>query len=73
MVATATDVYGSDISKPCPFDGCGGTMTLRPGLKEAATPHTLEWPWRATWVCGTNASHFEIATPADERRATKRR
>ena len=35
--------------------------------KEAAGPHTLEWPWRATWVCQANPAHIEVATPAEEK------
>ena len=57
---------GAGLSKPCTVPGCGGTMRFKPPLNEAGAPHTLEWPWRATWVCSGNPAHFEIATAADE-------
>ena len=47
-----SDRYGEDDhTKPCTFGGCGGTMHFKPRLREADAPHTLEWPWHATWVC----------------------
>ena len=37
-------------------------MRFHPRQKEAAGAHTLEWPWRATWVCQANPAHIEVAT-----------
>jgi len=54
-------------TKSCTIPGCGGLMTLHPRQVEAAGAHTLEWPWRATWVCQTNPAHIEVATPAEEK------
>jgi hypothetical protein len=48
-------------------------MRFMPALNEAGAPHTLEWPWRATWVCRKNPAHFEIATAADEKKGNERR
>ena len=42
-------------------------MRFHPRQKEAAGAHTLEWPWRATWVCQANPAHIEVATPAEEK------
>ena len=42
-------------------------MRFHPRQQEAAGLHTLEWPWRATWVCQANPAHIEIATPAEEK------
>jgi len=42
-------------------------MRLHPGQEVAAGCHTLEWPWRATWVCQANPEHSEVATPAEEK------
>jgi hypothetical protein len=64
---------GNEPTKPCTFGGCAGTMRFNPRLKEAGAPHTLEWPWHPTWVCGDNAAHFEIGTAEDEREAARRR
>ena len=55
------------LAKPCTVLGCGGTMRFKPALNEVGAPHTLEWPWRATWVCEANPAHIEIATPAEEK------
>ena len=63
---------GNGLTKPCTFDGCGATMHFKPRLKEAGAPHTLEWPWQATWLCRENAAHFEVAPAADEREAARR-
>jgi hypothetical protein len=58
---------GRDPVKMCTFSGCVGTMRFHSQQKEAAGEHTLEWPWRATWVCQANPAHIEIATPAEEK------
>jgi hypothetical protein len=54
-------------SKSCTVSGCGGIMTFHPRQAVSAAPHTLEWPWQATWVCQANAAHIEVASPAEER------
>ena len=61
------NLHGSAPSKNCTVSGCGGTMRFHPRQKEAAGAHTLEWPWRATWVCQANPAHIEVATPAEEK------
>jgi hypothetical protein len=58
---------GSAPSKSCTVSGCGGTMACHHRQKEASAPHTLEWPWRATWVCQVNPAHIEVVTPAEEK------
>lgn len=58
-------VQANEPTQRCTFDGCVGTRRFNPRLKDAGAPHTLEWMWLPTWVCGENAAHFEIAT-ADE-------
>ena len=60
-------LHGSAPSKSCTVSGCGGTMRFHPQQKEAAGEHTLEWPWRATWVCQANPAHIQVATPAEEK------
>jgi hypothetical protein len=59
-------------SKDCTVPGCGGTMRFNSRRQEAAGLHTLEWPWRATWVCDRNAAHFEVATAAEESALARR-
>jgi hypothetical protein len=49
----------------CIVDGCSGTMLLHEPLREAEAPHTLEWPWHATWVCEQNSAHIEVITLRD--------
>ena len=61
------NLEGTAPSKTCTFSGCGGTMTFHPRQQEAVGAHTLEWPWRATWVCQANPAHIEVATPAEEK------
>ena len=53
-------------SRDCNVPGCGGKMRFNSRRQEAAGFHTLEWPWRATWVCDRDAAHFEVATAAEE-------
>ena len=52
--------------KHCSAPGCGGPMKFHPRQREADAPHTLEWPWHATWVCEKDASHFQVATSREE-------
>ena len=47
-------------------------MRFNPPRKEAAGFHTLEWPWRASWVCDQDAAHFEVATAAEESALARR-
>ena len=54
-------------SKNCTVSSCGGMMTFHPRRREAAGEHTLEWPWRATWVCQANPAHIEVVTPGEEK------
>jgi len=60
-------LYPQTPSKTCTVAGCVGLMRFHPRQTEASAPHTLEWPWRATWVCQANPAHIEIATPAEEK------
>jgi len=60
-------LQGREPVKICTFSGCVGTMRFHPRQEEAGGPHTLEWPWHATWVCRVNPAHVEIATPAEEK------
>ena len=60
-------LQGTAPSKDCTVSGCGGMMRFHPREKEAAGLHTLEWPWRATWVCQSNPAHIEVVTPAQEK------
>ena len=66
-------LHGSAPSKSCTVSGCGGTMRFHPQQKEAAGEHTLEWPWRATWVCQANPAHIEVVTPGEEKALGSRR
>ena len=65
-------LYPQMPSKPCTVAGCEGMMRFHPRQPEASAPHTLEWPWRATWVCDKDTAHFEVATD-DEDAAVSRR
>ncbi len=47
-------------------------MTFHPAQGVATGFHTLEWPWRATWVCQTNPAHMEVTTSAEEKKAWSR-
>jgi hypothetical protein len=31
-------------------------------LTVADAPHTLEWPWHATWVCAHDCLDFELVS-----------
>ena len=53
--------------KPCAVSGCGGTMQLRDARREAEAPHTLEWPWLATWVCDRDRAHDEVVAEPEYR------
>ena len=66
-------LHGSVPSKNCTVSGCDGTMRFNPRQKEAAGAHTLEWPWRATWVCQATPAHVAIVTPAEEKALGSRR
>ena len=46
----------------CVVAGCNGTMLLHEPPNEANAPHTLEWPWYATWVCEQNSAHIQVIT-----------
>src|SRR5262245_48385283 len=52
-------------TRPCSFAGCNGTMYIRDALETAPAPHTLEWPWRPTWVCAQDSAHSEVASAAE--------
>ena len=54
-------------AKPCTVAGCDGTMYFHDRMTEAAAPHTLEFPWYATWVCAQDAGHFEVIPEAEYR------
>lgn len=53
-----------ELTKPCPADGCAGAMYFHHPLTVADAPHTLEWPWHATWVCAQDCRHFEVVSEA---------
>jgi hypothetical protein len=44
----------------CVVAGCNGIMSLHEPLEVADAPHTLEWPWHATWVCEQNSAHIQV-------------
>ena len=67
------DLQGREPVKICTVSGCDGTMRFHPQQKEAAGAHTLEWPWRATWVCQANPAHIEVVTPGEEKALGSRR
>jgi len=50
------------LTKPCAAADCKGTMLFHDRREAADAPHTLEWPWYPTWVCGENPAHFELVT-----------
>ena len=58
-------------ARNCTVVGCGGRMRFHPSRSEAPGPHTLEWPWHATWVCETSPAHIAFATPEEERAAAE--
>jgi hypothetical protein len=55
------------VTRPCPVAGCKGTMYFHDRREPADAPHTLEWPWYATWVCAENPAHFQLVTDAEYR------
>jgi len=68
LYGCVSDDSEDELAKPCTVGGCGGVMHFKPPLQDAPGQ---EWPWLPTWVCREDSSHFEIATVADERRATE--
>ena len=54
-------------SKPCVVPGCNGTMHFHKALERASAPHTLEWPWFASWRCAHDPTHVELLSPAEQR------
>jgi hypothetical protein len=51
-------------SKNCTVSGCGGMMTLhrsQEAVGGADSPSS-----GATWVCDSNPTHIEVASPAEE-------
>src|SRR5215471_9827161 len=54
------------VRKLCIVPGCSGTMTFHERSDEAHGPHTLEWPWYASWVCERDSTHFQVIGPAEE-------
>jgi hypothetical protein len=49
----------------CVVAGCNGIMSLHEPLIKADAPHTLEWPWYATWVCEQNSAHIQVITNSE--------
>lgn len=47
-----------EVTRPCTVAGCKGTMYFHDRRESADAPHTLEWPWYATWVCAENPRTF---------------
>jgi hypothetical protein len=60
-------------SKPCVVSGCTGTMHFNERLTVADAPHTLEWPWHASWRCTEDSAHFQLLSRAEEREIIGRR
>jgi hypothetical protein len=61
------------LHKPCVAPGCSGTMYFQERLAVAQAPHTLEWPWHATWVCAENSAHFQIISESERREIRRSR
>ena len=55
------------VTRPCTVASCKGTMIFHDRPEEAPAPHTLEWPWYATWVCAENPALFQLVTDAEYR------
>jgi len=55
-------------SKPCVVPGCAGTMHFHERLEVAKAPHTLEWPWYASWQCTKDSAHIELISGAGNAR-----
>jgi hypothetical protein len=53
------------LKKACSFDDCTGIMHFHDRTETASEPHTLEWPWYATWMCSKESAHIEIVTDHD--------
>jgi hypothetical protein len=53
------------LTRPCTVAGCNGTMYFHDRREAADAPHTLEWPWYATWVCAENPTHVQLLTDAE--------
>jgi hypothetical protein len=72
--ATPSD-RGNDAvpSKPCVVTGCDGMMYFHPRLEVASAPHTLEWPWRASWRCSQDPTHVQLIDATDEHVIRSRR
>jgi len=49
-------------SKPCIVRGCSGTMLFHERRDVADAPHTLEWPWYASWRCSQDSTHAQFVT-----------
>ena len=62
-----TEVVYEHPAKPCVVTGCDGTMYLHDRMTDAEAPHTLAFPWHATWVCAQDASHFEVIPETEYR------
>jgi len=57
-------------SKPCVVPGCAGTMVFHKRLDVddvPDAPHTLEWPWRASWQCTEDSTHVQLLSSGEER------
>ena len=53
-------------SKPCVVDGCNGTMFFHERLNAPDAPHTLEFPWYASWRCGKDSTHWQLISRDEE-------
>ena len=53
--------------KPCVVPGCDGTMHFQKALERADAPHTLEWPWQASWRCDEDPTHVVLVNPDEQR------
>ena len=60
-------------SKPCIVADCTGTMQFHDRREVAHGPHTLEWPWHATWVCTHDSTHVHVISHAEYREIIARR
>lgn len=54
-------------SKPCVVPGCSGTMLFHERQEAADAPHTLEWPWYASWRCAKDPTHYQLIRGPEER------
>jgi hypothetical protein len=48
--------------------GCTGTMVFHKALDDADAPHTLEWPWYATWQCTQDPAHIQLTSRGERTR-----